>query len=102
MRLAANRVTSDELRVTSTFPGCAVVTCHSYLVTGGLPSLRTVREFLEGLPDAKLLAALDRWRGKGRDDYPVHVLGTPVTSCECRIPSTNPTTGHSSLVTRHS
>ena len=66
------------------------------------PGLRTVREFLEGLPDAKLLAALDRWRDRGRDDYPVRVLGTPVTSCECRIPSTTPTTGHSSLVTRHS
>lgn len=38
------------------------------------PDLKTVREFLALVPDAKLLAALRRWRGKGRDDYPVHVL----------------------------
>ena len=53
------------------------------------PSLRTVREFLEGLPDAKLLAALDRWRGRGRDDYPVHVLwGVQVLTVLLRHPST--------------
>src|SRR4030042_4446692 len=38
------------------------------------PSLRTVRDFLHALPDAKLLNALGRWRGRGRDDYPVTVL----------------------------
>jgi hypothetical protein len=38
------------------------------------PSLRTVRDFLGALPDAKLLEALGRWRGRGRDDYPVTVL----------------------------
>ena len=38
------------------------------------PSLRTVRDFLHALPDAKLLAALRRRRGRGRDDYPVTVL----------------------------
>src|SRR4051812_25302071 len=38
------------------------------------PSLRTVRELLEALPDAKLLDSLRHARGKGRDDYPVHVL----------------------------
>jgi hypothetical protein len=38
------------------------------------PSLRTVRQALEMLPDGKLLESL-RWaRGKGRDDYPVDVL----------------------------
>lgn len=38
------------------------------------PSIRTVREFLTAIPDEKLLAALNRARGKGRNDYPVHVL----------------------------
>ncbi len=31
------------------------------------PSLRTIREFLRTVPDAKLLNALHRWRGRGRD-----------------------------------
>jgi hypothetical protein len=35
------------------------------------PSLRTVRKFLEAIPDGALLDSLRRWRGKGRDDYPV-------------------------------
>ncbi len=35
------------------------------------PSLRTIREFLDAVPDAKLLNALHRWRGRERDDYPV-------------------------------
>ena len=38
------------------------------------PSLRTVRDFLHALPDAKLLAALHKWRGHRRDDYPVTAL----------------------------
>jgi len=38
------------------------------------PSLRTVRDFLAALPDAKLLVALRKWRGRGRDDYPVTAL----------------------------
>jgi hypothetical protein len=38
------------------------------------PDLKTIRQFLALLPDAKLLAALRRRRGRGRDDYPVHVL----------------------------
>jgi len=38
------------------------------------PSLRTVREFLAAVPDGKLLESLRSWRGRGRDDYPVHVL----------------------------
>jgi hypothetical protein len=36
--------------------------------------LRTVREFLEALPDGKLLEGLRAARGRGRDDYPVRVL----------------------------
>jgi hypothetical protein len=38
------------------------------------PSLRTVKELLDALPDAKLLDSLRSARGKGRNDYPVHVL----------------------------
>jgi len=38
------------------------------------PALRTVRDFLHALPDAKLLNALRSWRGRGRDDYPITAL----------------------------
>jgi len=38
------------------------------------PSLQTVKEILDALPDAKLLDSLRNARGKGRNDYPVHVL----------------------------
>jgi len=38
------------------------------------PNLQTVRDFLAALPDARLLESLRRWRGRGRDDYPVSVL----------------------------
>ena len=38
------------------------------------PTLGTIRTFLATIPDASLLDSLRRARGKGRDDYPVHVL----------------------------
>jgi hypothetical protein len=38
------------------------------------PSLQTIKDLLATLPDAKLLDSLRRARGKGRNDYPVHVL----------------------------
>jgi hypothetical protein len=38
------------------------------------PSLRTIKDLLAALPDAKLLDSLRAARGKGRNDYPVHVL----------------------------
>jgi Transposase DDE domain/Transposase domain (DUF772) len=38
------------------------------------PSLRTIQQLLDALPDAKLLDSLRHARGKGRNDYPVHVL----------------------------
>jgi len=38
------------------------------------PSLSTIKTFLASVPDAKLLELLRRYRGRGRDDYPVHVL----------------------------
>lgn len=49
------------------------------------PSLSTLKELLELLPDGKLLESLRLARGKGRDDYPVHVLwGVVVLSIACR------------------
>lgn len=52
------------------------------------PSLRTVQAFLEAVPDAKLLAALHAWRGKGRDDYPVATLwGTLLLTILLRHPT---------------
>jgi hypothetical protein len=38
------------------------------------PSLSCIRRLLQAIPDAALLDSLRRARGKGRDDYPVHVL----------------------------
>ena len=37
------------------------------------PSLQTVRQFLQAVPDEELLDSLRGWRGKGRDDYPIGV-----------------------------
>jgi hypothetical protein len=38
------------------------------------PSLGDIKLLLAAIPDAKLLESLRRARGKGRDEYPVHVL----------------------------
>jgi hypothetical protein len=38
------------------------------------PSLQTIKDLLATLPDGKLLESLRAARGKGRNDYPVHVL----------------------------
>jgi len=38
------------------------------------PSQQTIKDLLAALPDTKLLDSLRRARGKGRNDYPVHVL----------------------------
>lgn len=52
------------------------------------PNLKTVRDFLAVVEDAKLLAALRAHRSKGRDDYPVHVLwGTLLLTIVLRHPS---------------
>jgi hypothetical protein len=52
------------------------------------PSLQTVQAFLQAIPDAALLAALHRWRGKGRDDYPVTALwGTLLLTILLRHPT---------------
>lgn len=37
-------------------------------------NIKAIKQFLRTVPDAKLLASLRQWRGRGRDDYPVHVL----------------------------
>jgi hypothetical protein len=52
------------------------------------PTLTTVKELLATIPDGALLAALRRERGKGRDDYPVHVLwGVHVLAVALRHPT---------------
>lgn len=38
------------------------------------PSLKTIRDALKAIPDGRLLEGLRAWRGKGRNDYPVHCL----------------------------
>lgn len=38
------------------------------------PTLKTIRQFLEAIPDAALLRGLREQRGKGRNEYPVGVL----------------------------
>ena len=38
------------------------------------PNLSTIRQFLELVPDGKLLDGLRQWRGRGRNDCLVHVL----------------------------
>ena len=53
------------------------------------PSLATLKEFLSAIPDGKLLESLRRARGKGRDDYPVHVLwGVLLLTAALRHPTT--------------
>ena len=38
------------------------------------PTLKTIEHFIHTVQDEKLLESLRRWRGRGRDDYPVSVL----------------------------
>lgn len=38
------------------------------------PSIRTLQRFLAAIPDGALLEGLRQHRGRGRGDYPVHVL----------------------------
>jgi hypothetical protein len=38
------------------------------------PTLKTLQQLLDTLPDEKLLASLEAARGRGRNDYPVRVL----------------------------
>src|SRR3954453_15277713 len=58
------------------------------------PSLRTLADLLAALPDGKLLESLRTARGKGRDDYPVHVLwGVVVLRVALRHQTTEATLG---------
>jgi hypothetical protein len=51
------------------------------------PTLGTLRKLLAALPDAALLEGLRRARGRGRGDYPVHVLwGVVVLTIALRHP----------------
>jgi hypothetical protein len=53
------------------------------------PTLTTIKDLLAAIPAAPLLAALQRERGKGRGDYPVHVLwGTHLLAVALRHPTT--------------
>lgn len=53
------------------------------------PSLKTIQDLLAAIPDAALLESLRSARGKGRNDYPVHVLwGVFVLTIALRHPST--------------
>jgi len=47
----------------------------------GNPSLQTLKTFFDLLPDAKLLQSLRQTRGKGRNDYPVHILWRTALLC---------------------
>lgn len=52
------------------------------------PTLKSVQQFLESIPDAALLEGLQQWRGRGRDDYPVRVLwGALLLSIVLRHPT---------------
>lgn len=49
------------------------------------PSLNTLKQFLEVIPDGELLSSLRRARGRGRDKFPVYVLWrTVLASAVCR------------------
>jgi hypothetical protein len=53
------------------------------------PSLATIRSLLDTIPDGPLLEGLRLARGRGRDDYPVHVLwGVVLLSIALRHVST--------------
>jgi hypothetical protein len=52
------------------------------------PSLNIIRAVLDAVPDAALLQSLRQARGKGRNDYPVHVLwGTLLLAIVLRHPA---------------
>lgn len=52
------------------------------------PTLKTIKELLEVIPDSEVLESLNAARGKGRNDYPLSVLwGVLVLSVALRHPS---------------
>ena len=51
------------------------------------PTLKTLKQFLDVIPDEALLQSLRESRGKGRDDVPVHIAwGVVVLSIALRHP----------------
>ena len=38
------------------------------------PSLKSIKALVDAIPDGKLIESLEQARGRGRNDYPVHVL----------------------------
>lgn len=50
------------------------------------PNLSTIRQFLHLVPDGKLLNGLRRWRGRGRNDCPVHVRRLIGIESEEKVP----------------
>jgi hypothetical protein len=55
---------------------------------GDGPTLKTIKQLLEVIPDGTLLDSLRTARGKGRDDVPVHVAwGVLVLSVALRHPT---------------
>ena len=54
------------MRITITRP------LFAWEVLDDSPSLRTIREFLDAVPDAKLLNPLHHWRGRGREKARIH------------------------------
>jgi hypothetical protein len=52
------------------------------------PTLKTVKQLLEIIPDEKLLLSLEEARGKGRNDYSLRMLwGALVLSIALRHPT---------------
>ena len=52
------------------------------------PTLKTIKQLLEIIPDEKLLVSLEEARGKGRNDYSLHTLwGVLVLSIALRHPT---------------
>lgn len=58
------------------------------------PRLGTIKKLLASIPDGRLLEGLRRHRGRGRNDYPVHVLwGVVVLTVALRHPTFEGTLG---------
>jgi hypothetical protein len=47
--------------------------CFAWDAMEDSPTLKTIEQFLQIIPDAELIESLERWRGRGRNDCPVRV-----------------------------
>lgn len=68
LAVQAQRRREEEMRVQR--PGAL----FDWAALEDSPTLETIRFLMASIPDGRLLASLDQARGRGRDDYPVHVL----------------------------